>query len=234
MPPRSCATSASARSRSSSRRTARRGRSCSRRRLRRAAGDRRPDQAALAGGPAGARRHGAERRRGDRRLPEPRRMTRAVWLTDGAARDLDELYAAAYDRGGSAAADRFLDRIQVSFAHRRRAPSSGSRCRSCNASASTTVGCCATATCDSSTACASPTRSVARSRATGDRCSRCCSAACSTPERGARRGTGSGGGRRRGDAKRSGAPLGGAPVALVEAAGVEPASGAPYGGRLRV
>jgi plasmid stabilization system protein ParE len=44
-------------------------------------------------------------------------MTRAVWLADGAARDLDELYAEAYDRGGSAAADRFLDRMQVSFAH---------------------------------------------------------------------------------------------------------------------
>jgi toxin ParE1/3/4 len=40
-------------------------------------------------------------------------MSRAVLLTDGAARDLDELYADAYDRGGAAAADRFLDRIQV-------------------------------------------------------------------------------------------------------------------------
>jgi len=39
-------------------------------------------------------------------------MSREVWLTDGAARDLDELYAAAYDRGGSAQADLFLDRIQ--------------------------------------------------------------------------------------------------------------------------
>jgi len=40
-------------------------------------------------------------------------MSRAVLLTDGAARDLDELYAAAYDRGGADGADRFLDRIQV-------------------------------------------------------------------------------------------------------------------------
>ena len=39
-------------------------------------------------------------------------MSRTVWLTDGAARDLDELYAAAYDRGGSPRADLFLDRIQ--------------------------------------------------------------------------------------------------------------------------
>lgn len=39
-------------------------------------------------------------------------MTREVWLTDGAARDLDELYAAAYDRGGPERADLFLDRIQ--------------------------------------------------------------------------------------------------------------------------
>lgn len=42
-------------------------------------------------------------------------MSRAVLLTDGAARDLDELYAAAYDRGGVDAADRFLDRIQLLF-----------------------------------------------------------------------------------------------------------------------
>ena len=40
-------------------------------------------------------------------------MTRTVFLTDGAARDLDELYAGQYDRGGSAQADRFLDQIQV-------------------------------------------------------------------------------------------------------------------------
>ena len=39
-------------------------------------------------------------------------MSRTVWLTDGAARDLDELYAAAYDRGGAVLADRILDRIQ--------------------------------------------------------------------------------------------------------------------------
>jgi toxin ParE1/3/4 len=42
-------------------------------------------------------------------------MSRTVLLTDGAARDLDELYAIAYDRDGPAGADRFLDRIQVVF-----------------------------------------------------------------------------------------------------------------------
>ncbi len=40
-------------------------------------------------------------------------MSHAVLLTDGAARDLDELYADAYDRGGVAMADRLLDRIQT-------------------------------------------------------------------------------------------------------------------------
>lgn len=40
-------------------------------------------------------------------------MSAAVLFTDGAARDLDELVAAAYDRGGADEADRFLDRIQV-------------------------------------------------------------------------------------------------------------------------
>lgn len=39
-------------------------------------------------------------------------MSAQVLLTDGAARDLDELYAAAYDRGGSSRADLLLDRIQ--------------------------------------------------------------------------------------------------------------------------
>lgn len=39
-------------------------------------------------------------------------MSVRVLLTDGAARDLDELYAAAYDRGGAPRADLFLDRIQ--------------------------------------------------------------------------------------------------------------------------
>ena len=39
-------------------------------------------------------------------------MSAQVLLTDGAARDLDELYADAYDRGGSPRADLFLDRIQ--------------------------------------------------------------------------------------------------------------------------
>ena len=42
-------------------------------------------------------------------------MSRAVLLTDAAARDLDELYAAAYEGAGAGAADRFLDRIQVAF-----------------------------------------------------------------------------------------------------------------------
>ncbi len=42
-------------------------------------------------------------------------MSRSVMLTDGAARDLDELYAAAYDRGGPAEADLFLDRMQGVF-----------------------------------------------------------------------------------------------------------------------
>lgn len=42
-------------------------------------------------------------------------MSRAVLLTDAAARDLDELYAAAYEGGGARSADRFLDRIQVAF-----------------------------------------------------------------------------------------------------------------------
>lgn len=43
-------------------------------------------------------------------------MTRAVWLADGAARDLDELYADAYNRGGSTQGDLLLDHIQVLFA----------------------------------------------------------------------------------------------------------------------
>jgi toxin ParE1/3/4 len=42
-------------------------------------------------------------------------VTRAVLLTDAAARDLDELYAAAYERGGGPSADLFLDRIQDSI-----------------------------------------------------------------------------------------------------------------------
>ena len=37
----------------------------------------------------------------------------SVLLTDGAARDLDEWYAAAYARGGATEANRILDRIQV-------------------------------------------------------------------------------------------------------------------------
>ena len=42
-------------------------------------------------------------------------MSRPVLLTDGAARDLDELYAAAYDRDGADGATRILDRISVAF-----------------------------------------------------------------------------------------------------------------------
>lgn len=49
-------------------------------------------------------------RRGD---PPP--GGREVLLTDGAARDLDEWYAAAYARGGFAEANRILDRIEVLF-----------------------------------------------------------------------------------------------------------------------
>lgn len=41
---------------------------------------------------------------------------RTVLLTDGAARDLDEWYAAAYARGGAAEASRILDRIEVVLA----------------------------------------------------------------------------------------------------------------------
>ena len=40
-------------------------------------------------------------------------MSREVLLTDGAARDLDEGYAAAYARAGSSGATAFLDGIQV-------------------------------------------------------------------------------------------------------------------------
>lgn len=40
-------------------------------------------------------------------------MSRKVLLTDGAARDLDEWYAAAYARGGPSEATNILDRIQV-------------------------------------------------------------------------------------------------------------------------
>jgi Plasmid stabilization system protein len=40
-------------------------------------------------------------------------VTRTVFLTDGAARDLDALYAGHYDRGGDTLADQFLDQIQV-------------------------------------------------------------------------------------------------------------------------
>lgn len=40
---------------------------------------------------------------------------REVLLTDGAARDLDEWYAAAYARGGPTEANRILDRIEVVF-----------------------------------------------------------------------------------------------------------------------
>jgi toxin ParE1/3/4 len=52
-------------------------------------------------------------------------MSAQVLLTDGAARDLDELYAAAYDRGGSPRADLFLDRIQDVLGHLGEAPDPG-------------------------------------------------------------------------------------------------------------
>ena len=52
-------------------------------------------------------------------------MSAPVLLTDGAARDLDELYAAAYDRGAAPEADRFLDRIQVAFVRLGTAPDLG-------------------------------------------------------------------------------------------------------------
>ena len=52
-------------------------------------------------------------------------MSAPVLLTDGAARDLDELYAAAYDRGGAPAADLFLDRIQVVLTRVGAAPEAG-------------------------------------------------------------------------------------------------------------
>jgi toxin ParE1/3/4 len=52
-------------------------------------------------------------------------VSATVLLTDGAARDLDELYAAAYDRGGAVEADRFLDRIQVVFERLAAAPTVG-------------------------------------------------------------------------------------------------------------
>lgn len=42
-------------------------------------------------------------------------MSRTVLLTDGAARDLDEVYATAYDQGGADEANRMLDRIEVAF-----------------------------------------------------------------------------------------------------------------------
>lgn len=40
-------------------------------------------------------------------------MSLAVYLTDAAARDLDELYAGAYERGGRSEATSILDRIEV-------------------------------------------------------------------------------------------------------------------------
>lgn len=40
-------------------------------------------------------------------------MAKAVMLTDGAARDLDEWYAAAHARGGEPEATRILDRIET-------------------------------------------------------------------------------------------------------------------------
>ena len=52
-------------------------------------------------------------------------MSAQVLLTDGAARDLDELYADAYDRGGGPRADLFLDRIQGVLTTLGAAPGSG-------------------------------------------------------------------------------------------------------------
>lgn len=52
-------------------------------------------------------------------------MSVEVLLTDGAARDLDELVAAAYDRGGALEADRFLDRIEVALGRVAAAPAAG-------------------------------------------------------------------------------------------------------------
>ena len=40
-------------------------------------------------------------------------MSLNVYLTDAAARDLDELYAGAYERGGRTRATSILDRIEV-------------------------------------------------------------------------------------------------------------------------
>lgn len=40
-------------------------------------------------------------------------MSATVHLTDAAARDLDELYAGAYERGGAQEATSILDRIEV-------------------------------------------------------------------------------------------------------------------------
>ena len=52
-------------------------------------------------------------------------MSAHVLLTDGAARDLDELYAAAYDRGGAPRADLFLDRIQDALSRLEAVPEVG-------------------------------------------------------------------------------------------------------------
>lgn len=43
-------------------------------------------------------------------------MSLALYLTDAAARDLDELYAGAYESGGQAGATSFLDQIEVVLA----------------------------------------------------------------------------------------------------------------------
>ena len=42
-------------------------------------------------------------------------MSAAVWVTDGAARDLDELYASAVEHAGMGEGDRILTRIQSMF-----------------------------------------------------------------------------------------------------------------------
>src|SRR5690606_19885172 len=71
-------------------------------------------QAPVAGRETGRGGDARARRRRHRGLPGGRLMP--VMLTDGAARDLDEWYAAAYARGGAGEAGRILDRIQVVLA----------------------------------------------------------------------------------------------------------------------
>lgn len=53
-------------------------------------------------------------------------MSRQVLLTDDAARDLEDWYAAAYARGGEQLATRILDRVQDVIASLANVPSAGS------------------------------------------------------------------------------------------------------------